>query len=199
MEGTFQPNDPALFIQPQAFPNDTGVGSSRTTTSNSLSGTADLDNFHWRDHVFRSGVTYFAPWQLILGATYAVQSGQNSGPVVMRLPAGDPAFGPPTIRLSNGRVVSNPLSTPIRFAYPTRGEGQLMTPVVHLFNVRVGRSFVLGAQRRLELSADVLNLPNAGAGQSFQSGGNQQYSTTYGLHTTYQSPRSARFSARFTF
>ena len=134
------------------------------STTNGLSGTDLSDNLNWRDHVVRTGVTYSAPWQLILGTSYALQSGQYSGPVVTRLAAADPGSVRPPFTLSNGRVVSNPLATTIRYAFPTRGEGQLRTPAVHLFNIRVGRSFDLGAQRRLELSLDVLNVPNAGGG-----------------------------------
>ena len=33
IDGTWQPNDPASFIQPDAFANDTGIGSSTGTAS----------------------------------------------------------------------------------------------------------------------------------------------------------------------
>ena len=38
LEGTWRPNDPASFIQPDAYPNDTGLGSIRGNQTNSLSG-----------------------------------------------------------------------------------------------------------------------------------------------------------------
>ena len=54
--GTWVPNDPASFIQPDAFPNDKGIGNTRgplTTPveSNSLSGTYMAGSGQWRENV----------------------------------------------------------------------------------------------------------------------------------------------------
>jgi hypothetical protein len=207
LDGTWQPNDPASFIQPSAFGNDRGLGGlngslSTPTDANSLSGThmtqRSTASAQWQDHVVRSAVTYLAPLELLVGGSYTFQSGAWSGPIVSRLAAPDPAFGPSTITLSNGRVVSNPLATTIRFAYANRGEGQLETPPFHALNLRVGRRFTIAAVK-LDAALDVFNLTNNGADLSFQSGANQQYNPLFGLTTFRQLPRSAQAFLRASF
>jgi hypothetical protein len=210
LAGTWQPSDPASFIQPDAFANDKGIGSTRTVTisqgatggggdSNSLSGTSQTASLAWRDHLARFGVSWRAPADLVVAANYTFQSGLWSGPVVKNLPAPDPAFGPTTVRLSNGRMVTNPLSTTIRFANATRGEGQLQTPSMHALNLRLGRNFPVGS-RRLETAIDLFNIANAGADQDFRNpGANQQFSPQYTLTMSRQPPRSGQVMVRFVF
>jgi carboxypeptidase family protein/TonB-dependent receptor-like protein len=207
LEGTWIPGDPASIIQPDAFPNDKGIGTIRGNEENSLSGTADTRSPSWQKHAFRAGGSYLAPWGLLLASNIAVLSGPYSGPIVTRLSAADPQFGPPTVTLSNGRVVSNPLATTIRFAFPTRGEGQIKAPNLILWNIRVGRDFAFGASRRLTVAFDLINLMNRDADQQFQTGGNQLYNTTnYAIAPdgsfrgqTRQAPRSGQLSFRFLF
>ena len=207
IDGTWQPNDPASFIQPTAFPNDTGIGSSTGTASansdaNSLVGhhmtQAVTASAQWQDHVARIAVTLTAPWAITVSGNYTYQSGAWSGPVVTRLDAPDPAFGPATVRLSNGRVVSNPLATVIRFAFPTRGEGQFRTPDLHSLNLRVGRRFRM-QRLTLDSSLDVFNLTNNGADLGFLFGANQTYNPLYGQTTDRQAPRSAQIVLRAAF
>ena len=207
IDGTWQPNDPASFIQPEAFSNHTGIGSSTGTAtatfdSNSLSGfhmtQSVTASAQWQDHVARGSIAASAPWGFLLSANYTFQSGTWSGPIVSLLPAADPAFGPPTVTLSNGRVVTNPLATRIRFTYPTRGEGQLRTPRLHTLNLRAGRRFVL---RRVKLDAglDIFNVTNHGADLGFEFMANQTYNPLYGQTTDRQSPRSAQIVLRAAF
>ena len=95
---------------------------------------------------------YNAPWGLVIATNFSVQSGPYSGPVVTRIAAADPRFGPPTVTLSNGRVVSNPLATTIRFAGKDRGDQQIKAPYLNVVNLRIGRHFLLRhaqARRRL--------------------------------------------------
>jgi Carboxypeptidase regulatory-like domain/TonB dependent receptor len=205
--GTWQPNDPAAFIQPAAFDNDRGIGSSVGSTgssadANSLSGThmtqAATASAQWHDHIVRGGVTYRGPWDLLLATTYTFESGGWSGPIVTRIAAPDPAFGPATVTLSNGRRVANPLATTIRFAYPTRGDGQLVTPALHVWNVRVGRRISV---RRVafDASIDLFNVTNNDADQQFQLGANQTFNPLYGATTYRQLPRSAQLVVRASF
>lgn len=206
LEGTWQPNDPASFIEPEKFANDGGLGSiSRANETNSLSGTADIRNQMWLRHIGRVGVVHMAPWGVVVASTLTAQSGLLTGPVVTRIPAADPRFGTPTVRLSNGRVVSNPLATTIRFAYGDRGEGQVEGPAIVSWNARVGRDFRFGA-RQVEVAVDVFNITNRGAVQAFLGGGNQLYSPNFAkrpdgsfIGSTVQPPRSAQLSVRFVF
>ncbi len=112
--------------------------------------------------------------------------------------APDPAFGPPTVTLSNGRVVSNPLATVIRFANPTRGDGQLTTSRFYALNLRIGRRFTV-ARTKLDASLNVFDITNNGADMSFQSGANQTYNVLYGTTTYRQLPRSAQVQLRASF
>ena len=203
--GTWQPNDPASFIQPDAFANNRGIGSTTGSTTvdiNSLSGTHMTNALtaasQWQDHVVRLGFTYTAPWRVLMATNYTFQSGAWSGPIVTRLAAGDPAFGPATVTLSNGRVVSNPLATVLRFAYPTRADGQTTTPPLHIWNVRVGRT-VAWARRSIEASLDVFNVTNNDADLAFQLGANQTFNPLFGATAIKQLPRSAQAVVRLSF
>jgi hypothetical protein len=207
IDGTWQPNDPASFIQPDAFANDTGIGSSTGTSSatfdsNSLSGyhmtQAVTASAQWQDHVARIALAFTGPWALLFSTNYTFQSGAWSGPIITRVPAPDPAFGPPAVRLSNGRLVSNPLATTLRFAYPTRGEGQLRTPNMHAWNLRAGRRIEIGPAK-LDASLDVFNVTNNGADLGFEFLANQTFNPFFGRTTYRQSPRSAQIVVRASF
>jgi len=204
LDGTWQPNDPAAFIQPEAFANNAGLGTWRGNTSNSLTGTSDIRSPSWQKHVFRLGGSYNLPWAVTLASNLTVLSGPFSGPIVTRIAAPDPRFGPSSVTLSNGRSVPNPLATTIRFAYSDRGEGQLKTPNLVVWNAKLQKDIPFGA-RKIQLSIDVFNLLNGKADQQFKDGGNQLYSANYGLKdgvwqgTNRQAPRIGQLSARFQF
>jgi len=78
---------------------------------------------------------------------------------VTRIAASDPAYGPPTLTLSNGRLVSNPLATTIRFAYATRGDNQVEAPTQNTWNVRAAKEFRFG-RNKFEVALDLFNLFN---------------------------------------
>jgi hypothetical protein len=199
IDGTWQPNDPAAFIQPEAFANNKGLGIPRGNVTNSLSGTADtFGNTGWQDHTGRIAISWNAPWRLIVGTSYTVQSGSYTGPVVTRIAAPDPQFGPSTVSLSNGRVVSNPLATTIRFAGTDRGDKQVKAAARNELNVRVGRRFALG-RRTFEASVDVFNLTNEGSPERFRADSNQLYNPNYLVAQNLQPPRVVQLALRLQF
>jgi hypothetical protein len=211
IDGTWQPNDPASFIQPDAFPNDKGLGTIRGTTgtgqnvSNSLSGTEDTRSPSWQKHVLRLGGSYNAPWDLVFSVNYSLQSGPYTGPVVTRLDAADPAFGPATIVKSNGQTMANPLFTTLRFAGATRGDEQIEADALQMLNLRFGRNFRFGEQR-LEVAFDIFNALNGDTFQQFKSGGNQTYNANFGRNPdgtmqgqSRQFARAGQLSVRFVF
>ena len=113
--------------------------------------------------------------------------------------------------LSNGRTVSNPLATTVRFAYASRGERQLQAPTLAQWNARVGRRFGLG-NRKFEIALSVLNITNRDALQEFLGGdgvnmGSNQIgspSFAYGPDGEFrgqnrQAPRTAQLSMQFPF
>ncbi len=213
VEGTWQPNDPASFIQPDAFPNDKGIGTIRGNEPNSLSGTAQTRSPMWIKHTLRVSGSYNAPRDFTISSNMVLLSGPWTGPVVDRIAAPDPAFGPPTITLSNGRVVSNPLATVIRFGYDTRGDNQPQAPTIFTWNARVAKRLVFGAYS-IEVAFNILNITNADADQEFfggttttaSSGSNQLYSPNfaYAPDGTFrgqnrQAARAAMMSLSFDF
>jgi hypothetical protein len=196
IDGTWQPNDPAAILQPDAFANNAGIGTVRGNTTNSLG--ADTRNRMWQHHQWRTGVTWAAPWKLRISNTFTMQSGTPSGPITTNLAAPDPQYGPTTLVIA-GRTVSNPLATTLRFAYPERGDGQLWTPWLTTWNVRVGRTFAIREFSSLEVALDTFNLTNRGAAQQLVTGGNQINSSNYDQMQNVQTPRAAQISARWRF
>ena len=211
LDGTWIPNDPASFIQPGAFANCKGIGTIRgneqgpTAAGGSLSGTADTRSPSWIPNAFHLGAAYQAPWNVALATNLSWMGGAWSGPIVKTIAAPDPAFGPATLTLSNGRVVSNPLATTYRFAYATRDDGQIEAPNLIILNLRVGRTFRFGP-RSFQANLDVFNVANRGADQQFLTGGNQIGSVNYAVAPdgtfngqSRQFARSAQVSFRFQF
>src|SRR6185295_7830769 len=145
LHGTWQPGDPASFLQPDAFTNTNGIGFVQGCTNGSFCPDANsllpiVNGGTWRTHIANAAATYTAPWGLQFAAAMNLQSGPWSGPILTTVATHDPRFGPDTITLSNGRVVSNPLATLIRFAYDTRQQGQFTLPMLRVCNMRIGWS-----------------------------------------------------------
>jgi outer membrane receptor protein involved in Fe transport len=200
LTGTWQPKDPASFIQPGAFPIDRGLESNDNRSASSNNGlNAGAGGAEWTERIVRFSAAYRAPWGFNLAANYALQAGRWSGPILTRVSAPDAQFGPPTVRLSNGRVVSNPLATLNRFAFPTRGEGQFQLPGLHIVNLRVGREFRFSTDRRIQIDLDVFNVGNLGRPQGFLGGANQMFSANFGRGGQIQQPVSAQLGVRYWF
>jgi hypothetical protein len=200
LSGTWQPGDPASFIQPGAFPFDRGLGTNDNRSAASANGlTATTGDPGWTPQITRVAVVYNAPWNLITSISYSRQSGLSSGPIFTQIASPDPQFGPATVTLSNGRVVSNPLATTLRFAFPTRSDGQYQLAALNIFNVRIGRQFVLAYGHKLEIDGNIFNLGNFASFQGFLSGASQLFSSNYGKGGNIQQPVSGQLSIRYLF
>ena len=133
LEGTWNPSDPAQFIQPDAFPNNKNIWrTDGVVDQNSLAtGNSLVNNPMWNRYRFAwrgRGMPPGASSHREATPSSAVNSG---GAVIDQLPANSPLiapFGPSTVVSSTGVRQSNPLATRIRFFYPTRGEGQPRAP-----------------------------------------------------------------------
>lgn len=182
LAGTWNPTDPARFIQPDTYPNNKLIWMAR--------GVDDTDSYRlfafgpsWQEYSIRGGGTWFAPGGLVVAASYTQQAGPWPGHILTRLAANDPdvtRFGPATIPVVGG-VQSNPLATTIRIKYATRGEGQeqYQAPPVKVLNLKVGKKLRFADRREVEVSANVFNLANgsdhwqydfANASQEFNPG-----------------------------
>jgi hypothetical protein len=192
--GTWQPNDPAAIIQPNAFANNAGIGTVRGYDVNDFTG--DTRNRMWQRNQLRTGVTYKAPWSLHLATTFTAQSGTPGGPVVITTPY-QGEYGPATLSI-DGRTVSNPLATTYRFAYANRGIGQIWCPWLYQFNTLVGREFRITDRQSIEADLNIYNILNQASAQQFVNGNNKS-SSTFGSLQNIQVPRSAQISLRYKF
>src|SRR5262249_7403909 len=152
--------------QPNAFATANGIGFVNGCTAACADGNSysQISSGTWATNIAHAGMTYELPSDIQVATTYTFQSGPWSGPILTPLPAPDPAFGPPTVPLPNGRFVPNPLATPIRFAYATREDGQFQLKAIQIWNLRVGRTFRM-PRSRLETAVDVFNITNHDADQ----------------------------------
>jgi hypothetical protein len=101
-------------------------------------------------------------------------------------------FGPGTVVSSTGFRASNPLSTGMRFVYPTRGEGQVMAPAIKTVGLKIGKKIALGGARSAELAANVFNLLNAGDFTQYNyNGANEVFNEANYLQMRNQQPARA--------
>ena len=200
LRGTFNPTDPANFIQPTAFANDREINAQEfgNGDNNSYNGGGTESGAAYRPYAVRIATQYFAPWKLNVGASYIIQAGGYSGPVMIQLPAADPLYGPATVKLANGLTQPNPLATPIRFAGPTRSDGQVANDTDRYLQLHVGRIFKV-SQFEFEPALNIFNAFNTGAYTQWNTGANLFYSPNY--HTVFnrQPPRAFQFTGTVRF
>jgi len=197
--GSFNPTDPARFIQPDAFPNNRMLYvTSGNTDQNNLDGRGASATASWRPYSARVATQYFAPWGIKLAGSYVIQAGDYSGQTVTRIAAPDPQFGPATVRLANGLTVPNPLATTIRFAFPTRGDGQVELETARYLQLTVGRVFKAG-RLEFEPTFNAFNILNAGAHTVWNTGANQLYSANRLTVFSRQTPRAIAVTVKTRF
>jgi hypothetical protein len=206
LTGTWNPTDPARFIQPDAFPNNRLVWrTDGMQDQNSLATGATLtNNPMWNPYSVRLSGSWHAPADFMVSTSYTIMAGPYNGPVIDQIAANSPLlapFGPATVVSSTGVRQSNPLATRIRFAFADRGEGQTKAPDVHTLNLRVGRVFALMPGRSVEISADVFNVLNGGNYTEYaRTGPNRIYNpASYLTYTNPQTPRALQLEAIVRF
>ena len=196
--GTWNPTDPARFIQPNAFPSNRLLYMPRgNNEENSLpiqtGTTVHTYGPTWQDYSLRFGGTYRAKYGINLSASYTILAGPWSGPVVDRLAANDPAiaaFGPTTFTLPNGTVQNNPLSTRMRFVGTDRGDQQVKAPDIKTLGLQMNKVFRFGKQG-IELGGSIFNVLNAGNYTQYNySGANERFNPNY-LQMRNQQPARA--------
>ena len=198
--GTWNPTDPAKFIQPDTFPSDTLLYMPRGNNEENSLPIATGTTVHtygptWQEYSMRFGGTYMAPWGITLAGSYTMLAGPWSGPIVDQLPEGDPqlaVFGPASVRLANGTTQSNPLSTRMRFVFPTRGEGQVQAPPIKTLGLTVNKTVKLGGSREAVLGVAIFNVLNDGNYSQYNyNGANERFNTANYLQLRNQQPARA--------
>jgi hypothetical protein len=216
--GTWNPTDPARFVQPGAFASDKLIYMPRgNNEENSLPLTTGT-TVHtygptWQKYSLRFGGSYSAPWGVNVSGSFTVLAGPWSGPIVDLLPVGDPrlaVFGPARVTLANGTTQSNPLSTRMRFtggdvpigANPnaTRGDGQVQAPAIKTLGLNFNKTVRLLNQRELVLGLAVFNALNAGNYSQYNySGANERFNPNFLQFRNQQAARAAQATILFRF
>ena len=200
LNGTWNPTDPARFIQPNAFENNRDL--SRHLFGNgddqSLDGGGRESGVAYRPYSVRMAGQYLAPHGVKIAGSYVIQAGGYLGPVLISS-AADPVFGPGQIRLANGTTQPNPLATAWRFAYPTRSEGQVLNEATRYLQLNVGRDFSLGGSRRIEATLGLFNVFNTGAHTQWNDGANILNGSLYLSRFNRHPPRASQLTFRYKF
>lgn len=210
LQGTWNPTDPARFIQPDAFPNDRDLSTQLFGNGdhNTLDGRGRESGAAYRPYSVRLASQYNAPWNISIGASYVIQAGGYVGPLVTRIAAADPRFGPATVTLANGTTQPNPLAATIRFcgatalpciANPTRGAGQVINDAAKYLQLHVGRLFRLGGSRSIEPAFNLFNVFNTGANTQWNTGANQLYNPGLLQPFNRHPPRALQLSFAYKF
>src|SRR5206468_5207691 len=126
LDGTWNPTDPARFIQPDAFADNHMLpATTGNTDTNTLDGgSSSIPAFAgWRPYALRAVGQYLAPWGLTLAGSWEVNAGDYTAPIVTRLAAGGaPLRGAPGT-LAEGATPKNPLPPTTRLGVPAAGGG----------------------------------------------------------------------------
>ena len=167
IDGTWNPTDPARFVQPNHFANDANLYMPRgNNDENSLPDTGNALSYGptWMKYRGNLGGVWRAPWDINVAGSATFQAGPWSGSPLYQLPANDPdvlRYGPATFTLANGTTAPNPLATRNRYVFGSRGEGQVQAPMIMTVGAKIGK--VLRYQRySLEVAGNFFNLLNGG-------------------------------------
>lgn len=200
LDGTWNPTDPARFIQPEAFQNNRDLSRHLfgNGDDNSLDGLGAESGVAFRPYSVRLAGQYFAPWDIRLSGSYVIQAGGYLGPVVVQNPTGDPVFGPGSVRLANGTTQPNPLATSWRFAYGTRSDGQERNETARYLQLNLARSFKFGRQS-LETGLGVFNVFNTGAHTQWNTGANRLNTSLYLSRFNRHPPRAFQMTLGYKF
>lgn len=200
IDGTWNPTDPARFIQPEAFANNRDLSRHLfgNGDNNSLDGGGRESGVAYRPFSVRIAGQYHAPWELRVAASYIIQAGGYLGPVVVQNATGDPIFGAGTVRLANGTSASNPLATSWRFAYGTRSDGQVRNETTAYLQLNLSRAIKFGS-RSIETGLGIFNLFNTGAFTQWNDGANRLNSPLYLSRFNRHPPRGVQITLGYKF
>ena len=200
IDGTWNPTDPARFIQPDAFANNRDLSRHLfgNGDDNSLDGGGNESGVAYRPFSLRMAGTYFAPWSIRASASYIIQAGGYLGPVVQQNASGDPLFGPGTVRLANGTTQSNPLATSWRFAYDTRSDGQIRNETARYLQLNLARTFKFGRQS-VETGVGIFNVFNTGAFTQWNTGAQRINTPLYLSRFNRHPPRAFQLTLGYKF
>jgi carboxypeptidase family protein len=200
LDGTWNPTDPARFIQPDAFPNDRDLSRHLfgNGDDNSLDGGGAESGVAYRPYSVRLAGQYIAPLEIRIAASYVIQAGGYLGPLQIQNATGDPLFGPGTIRLANGTTQPNPLATSWRFPYGRRSDGQLRNETARYLQLNLARTIKV-ARGSVEAGLGIYNVFNTGAHTQWNTGANRLNNDLYLSRFNRHPPRAFQITLGYKF
>lgn len=199
LEGTWNPTDPARFIQPDAFDNNRDLSRHLfgNGDDNSLDGGGNESGVAYRPYSVRIAGQYFAPWDLRVSVSYVIQAGGYLGPVIVQSGA-DPIFGPGRVALANGTTQPNPLATAWRFANATRSDGQIRNETNRYLQLNFMRTFRFGRQS-VDAGLGIFNVFNTGAFTQWNTGAQRLDTALYLSRFNRHPPRAFQLTLAYKF
>ena len=93
LTGTWNPTDPARFVQPDAFDNNRDLSQQLfgNGEENTLDGGGRESGAAYRPFSVRIGGQWLAPWGISVGGSFVIQAGGYVGPLLSRLDGHRPA------------------------------------------------------------------------------------------------------------
>jgi hypothetical protein len=196
MTGTWNPTDPAAYVQPNHFANNRNLYMPRGNNDrNSLPDTGNALSYGptWMKYRLNFGGVWQAPYGLTVAGTVTVQAGPWSGAILYQLPANDPdvlRYGPASFTLPNGTRAPNPLATRNRYVYRNRGEGQIQAPPITTVGLKIGKVVKID-RYSFEVAGNIFNLLNAGDYTQFSyNSAYQSWSSNFLLMRNQQPARA---------
>ena len=219
LEGTWNPTDPAGFIQPDAFANNKLLHRTRgPSDTSSLPGSTTADM--WFPYAIRMAGAWQAPMGVLVSANWSIQKPSWSNALVDRLSSSSPdvtQFGPSSVTSVTGSRQSNPLARRERFVCPDSGdpygggpyhlaadrsECQVLRDAVHQIGIKLTKSFRFSGTHEVVVGGNILNLFNGGNGLEWARGGaNRIYAgnTIFLQPGNLQPPRSFQLELEYRF
>jgi len=196
IDGTWNPTDPAAFVQPNHFANNANLYMPRgNNDGNSLPDTGNALSYGptWMKYRGNVGGVWQAPWRINVAASATFQAGPWSGSPLYQLAANDPdilKYGPATFTLANGSTAANPLATRNRYVFSNRGEGQVQAPMIPTVGLKIGK-VVEYKRYQLEIAGNVFNLLNSGNYTQYSyNSAYQSWSSNFLLMVNQQAARA---------
>ena len=203
-DGTWNPTDPAGFIEPDKFwgPNQGQLVQPRGSYDhNSYSQFASSYGPSWRKYAIRLSGLWLAPGGLRVSANLRDQSGPFLGYEIDRLDSNDPdvtRFGPARVPVEGG-FQTNPLSTTSRIIADNRSV-QIQGDVIRIFSMTFAKAIRFADTQEFEVTASIFNMFNSDVYWQWNyRGGTQIFNPNYRTQLNRNEPRGLQLQFNYRF
>ena len=201
-DGTWNPTDPAGFIEPEKFPSNKQITQPRGFyDNNSYSNFASSYGPSWRKYAIRLSGLWLAPGGFQVSGNLRNQAGPWLGYEIERLDRSDPdvtRFGPARVPVEGG-TQTNPLSTTLRIISADRST-QLQADTIRVLSMTVGKRFRFGDTQEVEIAASIFNVFNTDVFWQWNyRGGTKIFDPNYRTHLNRQEPRGLQMQFNYRF